>query len=134
MSKRIYVGNLPYSIGDAELQDLVAKAGASQINSATVIMDRASGRSKGFGFVEIENDAEMQPVIDALNGTEMQGRTLVVNEARPFEARTSGPRPGGFGGQGGGAPRYDRGGDDSRRDNRDSAPREESAPVSTDEA
>lgn len=129
MSKRIYVGNLPYSIGDAELQDLVAKAGASVINSATVIMDRASGRSKGFGFVEIENDAEMQPAIDALNGTEMQGRTLVVNEARPFEARTSGPRPGGFGGRDGGAPRFDRGGDDSRRSNA-----QDHAPASTDEA
>ncbi len=77
----------------------------------------------------------MQPAIDSLNGTEMQGRTLVVNEARPFEARTSGPRPGGFGGRDGGAPRYDRGGDDSRRDNRDNANAQDHAPaVNTDEA
>ena len=95
MGKKIYVGNLSYSVNDATLQDLFADYGT--VVSAEVIMDRATGRAKGFGFVEMSSDQEAQAAIEALNGREHEGRKLTVNEARPRE-----PRAGGFGGGGGG--------------------------------
>lgn len=98
MAKRLYVGNLPYSVRDETLQELFSQYGA--VRSAQVIMDRESGRSKGFGFVEMDNDGEAQAAIDGLNGKPHDGRPLTVNEARPREDR--GGRGGGFGGGGGG--------------------------------
>lgn len=94
MGKNLYVGNLSYSVADSELHDLFAAYG--KVDSARVITDRETGRSKGFGFVEMADDAEAQAAIDALNGKENNGRTLTVNEAKPREPR--GPRPhGGMG-------------------------------------
>lgn len=99
MSKRIYVGNLPYAIDDEQLQKLFTDVeGITSVTSAKVIMDKFSGRSKGFGFVELDSDDEAQIAINKLNGLDMNGRALVVNEARPFEAR---PNRGGGYGQGG---------------------------------
>jgi cold-inducible RNA-binding protein len=95
MGKKLYVGNLPYSVGDSDLQAMFEAHGTVQ--SAQVIMDRDTGRSKGFGFVEMGNDQEAQAAIAALNGQERDGRALVVNEARP---KTEGG--GGRGGHGGG--------------------------------
>ncbi|MCI0640068.1 MAG: RNA-binding protein [Gemmataceae bacterium] len=105
MGKKLYVGNLPYSVGDAELEQLFAAHGSVQ--SVQVIMDRDTGRSKGFGFVEMGTDQEAQAAIAALNGKEVDGRTLTVNEARPKEDRGGGGGGGrggrgGFGGGGGG--------------------------------
>jgi len=77
----IYVGNLPFSATDAELQEAFSAHGT--VNAATVITDRETGRPRGFGFVEMENDAEGEAAIEALNGSDMGGRTLVVNKARP---------------------------------------------------
>ena len=77
----IYVGNLPYSTTDASLEEAFGSFGA--VDRAKVIVDRVSGRSRGFGFVEMSNSEEAQAAIEALNGSEMDGRTLVVNEARP---------------------------------------------------
>ena len=104
----IYVGNLPYSTDDAELEQLFAEFGTVQ--SAKVIMDRETGRSKGFGFVEMEDGESGQQAIDALNDSDMGGRPLRVNEARPREDR---PRGGGGGGgyRGGGGGGGFRGGD-----------------------
>ncbi len=95
MGKKLYVGNLPYGVNDADLQQLFAQHGAVQ--SAVIVQDRTTGRSKGFGFVEMGSDEEAQAAITALNGKEYSGRTLTVNEARPRE-----DRPGGGGGGGGG--------------------------------
>ena len=95
MGKKLYVGNLPYTVGDSELQRLFEPHGAVQ--SAQVIMDRDTGRSKGFGFVEMGSDQEAQAAIAALSGKEVDGRNLTVNEARP---KTDGGR-GGYGGGGG---------------------------------
>lgn len=92
MSKRLYVGSLPYSTTDAELKDAFSQAGA--VESAQVIIDKMTGRSKGFGFVEMSNDDEAMKAIDMWNGKDLNGRTLVVNEARPMEPRA--PRTGGF--------------------------------------
>lgn len=86
--KKLYVGNLPYSTTDADLRELFAAAGA--VATATIIMDKMSGRSKGFGFVEFENDDEAQKAIDMFNGKDMGGRPLTVNEARPMQPRTGG--------------------------------------------
>lgn len=86
--KKLYVGNLPYSTTDADLRDLFAAAGT--VATATIIMDKMSGRSKGFGFVEFENDDEAQKAIDMFNGKDMGGRPLTVNEARPMQPRTGG--------------------------------------------
>ena len=97
MGKRLYVGNLPYTISDSELQQLFEQHGS--VTSAQVVMDRDTGRSKGFGFVEMGSDAEAQAAITALHGTEFGGRTLTVNEARP---KPEGGRGGGGGGFGGG--------------------------------
>ena len=92
MGKKLYVGNLPYTVTDSELQQMFEVHGS--VTSAQVIMDRDTGRSKGFGFVEMGSDAEAQAAITALNGQQMGGRPLTVNEARPKE--------GGGGGGGGG--------------------------------
>jgi RNA recognition motif-containing protein len=94
MGKKLYVGNLAYSLGDSDLQRLFEPHGSVQ--SAQVIMDRDTGRSKGFGFVEMGSDAEAQAAITALNGTEVEGRALTVNEARP---KTEGGGRGGHGGR-----------------------------------
>jgi RNA recognition motif-containing protein len=99
MGKKLYVGNLAYGLGDGDLEQLFAAHGTVQ--SAQVIMDRDTGRSKGFGFVEMGNDQEAQAAITALNGKEVEGRPLTVNEARPKEDRGGGGR-GGYGGGGGG--------------------------------
>lgn len=82
---KLYVGNLPYSVNDQALADLFAKYGA--VASATVITDRMSGRSKGFGFVELESDDKAQQAISELNGNDMDGRKLIVSVARPMEPR-----------------------------------------------
>lgn len=99
MAVKLYVGNLPYSTTDADLNELFAQYGT--IVSATVIMDRDSGRSKGFGFVEFEADDAAKAAIEALNGKENGGRNLVVNEARPREERPR--RDDSRGGNGGGS-------------------------------
>ena len=92
MAKNLYVGNLSYSVKDDELQALFAQFGT--VSSARVISDRDTGKSKGFGFVEMPNDDEAQAAIDALNGKENHGRPLTVNEAKPREPRNNfrGPR------------------------------------------
>src|SRR5690606_25720788 len=95
MGNKIYVGNLPFSATSESLNELFAKFGT--VTSAKIVMDRDSGRSKGFGFVEMSTDDEAQAAIEKLNGSDMGGRSLVVNEARPME-----PRTGGFGGGRGG--------------------------------
>jgi cold-inducible RNA-binding protein len=102
MGKKLYVGNLAYSVSDNDLQELFA--GLGTVASAQVIMDRESGRSKGFGFVEMGTDQEAQAAISALNGKEVGGRALTVNEARPkTEGGGGGGRGrGGYGGGGGG--------------------------------
>jgi RNA recognition motif-containing protein len=97
MGKKLYVGNLSYSVDSSVLEQLFSVHGA--VTSAEVIADRDTGRSKGFGFVEMTNDAEAQAAIAALNGQQHDGRALTVNEARPREDR---PRTGGGGGGGGG--------------------------------
>ena len=86
----IYAGNLSYDTHNAELKEAFEAFGA--VDDARVIEDRQSGRSKGFGFIEMSNDAEGQAAIDALDGTDLQGRTIKVNEARPREERPSRPR------------------------------------------
>jgi cold-inducible RNA-binding protein len=95
MGKKLYVGNLSYSVDSSTLEQLFSAHGTVQ--SAEIINDRDTGRSKGFGFVEMGSDAEAQAAIAALNGQENDGRALTVNEAKPRE-----PRSGGFGGGGGG--------------------------------
>ena len=95
MGKKLYVGNLSYSVTDAELTQMFSAFGS--VESAQIIMDRDTGRSKGFGFVEMKSDQEAQAAIAGLNGKESGGRALTVNEARP---KTEGPRGGG-GGRGG---------------------------------
>ena len=94
----IYVGNLPYNLTDDELRAAFAAFG--NVTSAKIIMDKYSGRSKGFGFVEMSTEAEAKAAIEGMNGQQIGGRGLVVNEARPMESRP--PRSGGFGGGGGG--------------------------------
>ena len=95
MGNKLYVGNLAYSVRDESLQAAFAQFGT--VTSAKVMMDRETGRSKGFGFVEMSSAAEAQAAIHAMNGRPLEGRAVVVNEARPREER-----PGGFGGGGGG--------------------------------
>jgi RNA recognition motif-containing protein len=84
-SKNLYVGNLPFTLDSAGLEDLFKQAGA--VTSASVITDRQSGRSRGFGFVEMASEKEAQKAIEMFNGKEVEDRTLVVNEARPKEER-----------------------------------------------
>jgi len=98
MGNKLYVGNLPYSVRDNDLEQAFGQYGG--VTSAKVMMERDTGRSKGFGFVEMGNDAEAQAAIAGMNGQSLGGRSLVVNEARPMEARP--PRTGGGGGYGGG--------------------------------
>ena len=93
MAKKLYVGGLPYSTTQDELQNAFAQAGA--VSSATIIMDKMTGRSKGFGFVEFASDEEADKAIEMWNGKDFEGRKLTVNEARPMEPRA--PRRGGFG-------------------------------------
>lgn len=103
MSKKLYVGNLPYSCDDEALQQKFGEFG--QVISARVIMDRDSGRSKGFGFVEMEDDGAATTAIERLNGQEFMGRQMNVSEARPQEPRAGGGGGrGGFGGGGGRGP------------------------------
>jgi RNA recognition motif-containing protein len=97
LGKRLYVGNLSYSVGSSELETLFAEFGT--VESAQVVTDRESGRSKGFGFVEMGTEEEAQSAIQALNGQEHMGRPLTVNEAKPREDR-GGRRGGGYGGGG----------------------------------
>ncbi|MBT9598535.1 MAG: RNA-binding protein [Vitreoscilla sp.] len=96
MGNKLYVGNLAYSVRDDSLQQAFGEFGT--VTSAKVMMDRDTGRSKGFGFVEMGSDAEAQAAINGMNGQALEGRAIVVNEARPREER-----PGGFGGGGGGS-------------------------------
>ena len=95
MGRKLYVGNLPYEIGETELQELFGRAGS--VESVTVMRDQMTGRARGFGFVEMSTDEEAQQAINALNGTQVGGRALTVNEARPKAARGGGGG-GGFGG------------------------------------
>ena len=88
MGKKLYVGNLSYDVSSADLEKLLGEHG--EVQSAEVIMDRDTGRSKGFGFVEMGSDDEARTAIEALNGTESGGRSLTVNEARPREPRAVG--------------------------------------------
>ena len=105
MGKKLYVGNLDYNVSKTDLEEMFGAFGA--VDSAQVITDRDSGRSKGFGFVEMRGDSEAQAAISALNGKSIDGRALIVNEARPQEARSGGggggrSGGGGYGGGGGG--------------------------------
>jgi RNA recognition motif-containing protein len=104
MAKKLYVGGLPYATTEDELREAFSQVGA--VASASIIMDRMSGRSKGFGFVEMETDEDAQKAIDQWNGKDFGGRTLTVNEARPMEARpprsNNNFRSGNGGGYGGG--------------------------------
>ncbi|AVT07674.1 RNA recognition motif domain-containing protein [Paracidovorax avenae] len=103
MGNKLYVGNLPYSVRDSDLEQAFGQFGA--VTSAKVMMERDTGRSKGFGFVEMGSDAEAQAAINGMNGQALGGRSIVVNEARPMEPRP--PRSGGgFGGGGGGGGGY----------------------------
>ena len=106
MGNKLYVGNLPYTVRDEDLQQSFGAFGS--ITSAKVMMERDTGRSKGFGFVEMGSDAEAQAAIAGMNGQSLGGRAITVNEARPMEARP--PRTGGFGGGGGGGGGYGGGG------------------------
>ncbi|MEK7478491.1 MAG: RNA-binding protein [Patescibacteria group bacterium] len=94
MAKKLYVGGLPYTTTNEELKDVFSKAG--EVSSATVIIDKMSGRSRGFGFVEMTNDADADKAIEMFNDKELGGRKILVNEARPMEDRPK--REGGFGG------------------------------------
>src|SRR3954469_21079989 len=98
MGNKLYVGNLPYQVRDSDLEQAFGQFG--RVTSAKVMMDRETGRSKGFGFVEMGSDAEAQSAVTGMNGQSLGGRSIVVNEARPMENRP--PRSGGFGGGGGG--------------------------------
>jgi cold-inducible RNA-binding protein len=100
MAKKIYVGNLPWSTTSATLETLFSAHGT--VNSAEVISDRETGRSRGFGFVEMDSDDACQQAISALNGTEVDGRAITVNEARERAPRPGGGGGGGRGGRGGG--------------------------------
>jgi hypothetical protein len=106
MGNKLYVGNLPYSVRDSDLEQSFSQFGT--VTSAKVMMERDTGRSKGFGFVEMGSDAEAQAAINGMNGQSLGGRSCVVNEARPMEARP--PRSGGYGGGGGGGGGYGGGG------------------------
>ena len=112
MGRKLYVGNLPYEIGEQELQDLFGSAGS--VESISIMRDMATGRARGFGFVEMGTDDEAAAAANGLNNTQFGGRTIAVNEARPREARSGGPGGGGGGGRGG----YGGGGGGGRREPR----------------
>jgi RNA recognition motif-containing protein len=99
VGKKLYIGNLSYSIDGAQLEEMFSKFGT--VRSADVIQDRDTGRSKGFGFVEMSDDNAAREAVEALNGRDQDGRTLTVNEARPRESRGGGGYDGGRGGRGG---------------------------------
>lgn len=109
MAQRLFIGNLPYTVDQTKLQEIFSQAGT--VVSAQVITDRMTGRSRGFGFVEMTSDEETQKAVDTLNGFEVDARKLVVNIARPREERPQGGGGGGFsrGGGGYGGRRDDRG-------------------------
>jgi len=115
LGKKLYVGNLSYGIGSSDLERIFTAHGA--VRSAQVITDRDTGRSKGFGFVEMNSDQEAQAAIAALNGKEVEGRSLTVNEARPQQGPGGGGGGGGGYGGGGGGKRggYGGGGGGGRR-------------------
>jgi hypothetical protein len=100
MGNKLYVGNLPYSVRDSDLEQAFGQFGS--VTSAKVMMERDTGRSKGFGFVEMGSDAEAQAAINGMNGQPLGGRSVVVNEARPMESRPPRSGGGGYGGGGGG--------------------------------
>ena len=100
MGRKLYCGNLSYNVSNADLEELFSQYGT--VESAQVISDRDTGRSKGFGFVEMASDAEAQAAIDGLNESDYQGRPLTVNEAKPRESHGGGGRGGRGGGRGGG--------------------------------
>lgn len=108
MANKLYVGSLPYSTTDDRLKEVFSQAGT--VVSASVIIDKMSGRSKGFGFVEMSTDEEAAKAIETLNGSDLDGRNIVVNEARPMTERP--PRTGGFNRGGFGGGRTGRGGRD----------------------
>lgn len=101
MAKKLYVGSLSYNVDNEQLKEFFSQAG--NVESANVVIDRMSGRSRGFGFVEMASDDEAKTAIDTLNGQELDGRAIVVNEARPMDDR---PRRGGFNKGGGGGRRF----------------------------
>jgi len=105
MAKKLYVGSLSYNVDNEQLKEFFSQAG--NVESANVVVDRMSGRSRGFGFVEMASDDEAKTAIDTLNGQELDGRAIVVNEAKPMSDR---PRRGGFNKGGGGGGRRFRGG------------------------
>ena len=98
--KKLYVGGLPYAVNEDQLRELFSEHGT--VESATVISDRMTGRSKGFGFVEMSNQEEAQTAMDKLNNTQLEGRSITVNEAKPRQPRGDGGGGGGRGGFGGG--------------------------------
>ncbi len=100
MGKKLYVGNLPFSANDESLQQIFSQAG--KVESSKVITDRDTGRSKGFGFVEMSTEAEAADAISKFNGADYEGRPMTVNEAKPMAPREGGGGRGGFGGGGGG--------------------------------
>jgi RNA recognition motif-containing protein len=104
VGKKLYCGNLSYNVASSDLDQIFGEYGT--VKTAEVIMDRDTGRSKGFGFVEMDSDQEAQAAIAGVNGKEHDGRTLTVNEARPREARSGGGGRGGYGGGGGGRRGY----------------------------
>jgi hypothetical protein len=108
MGNKLYVGNLPYSVRDGDLEQAFSAFGA--VTSAKVMMERDTGRSKGFGFVEMGSDAEAQAAIEGMHGQALGGRNVVVNEARPMEARPPRSGGGGFGGPRGGGGGFGGGG------------------------
>jgi RNA recognition motif-containing protein len=116
MGKRLYVGNLPFSITDQDLGSIFAEVG--QVISAKVVMDRESGRSKGFGFVEMNTDEEAAKAISQFNGGELEGRQLKINEAKPMEPRTGGGAGGYKGNRGGRSAGGGQGDDRGNRGNR----------------
>jgi RNA recognition motif-containing protein len=109
MGNKLYVGTLPYTVRDEDLQQAFSAYGS--VNSAKVMMERDTGRSKGFGFVEMGSDAEALAAVEGMNGQSLGGRSLVVNEARPMEARPPRTGGGGFGGPRGGGGGFGGGGE-----------------------
>ncbi len=104
MGRKLYVGNLPYTATEQDLSEKFAACGT--VESAKMITDRDTGRSKGFGFIEMASDAEAQAAIESLDGTDYDGRPMKVNEARPQQRRSGGGGGGGRGGYGGGGNRW----------------------------
>jgi len=113
MGKRLYVGNLPFSATDQSLMQMFQQAG--QVESARIVTDRDTGRNKGFGFVEMSTEQEAADAIKKFNGSDFEGRTMTVNEARPMAPREGGGGGRGFGGGGGGRDRGKRGGGGRQR-------------------